>query len=109
MGYWTTQAYDLAGQNIGRQNALGNWITMVYDLAGRQSAIFNEIAYGTTTAYDANGRTVSIIDGTSRVKTLVYDNASNLTQTKYVDGTILSQIYDPLNCAFSRKRTRVAF
>ncbi len=39
LNYRTSYVGDLAGQQVARQNALGNFITMTYDLASRQITI----------------------------------------------------------------------
>jgi YD repeat-containing protein len=57
----------------------------------------NERGQSTTTSYDAAGRPVTIIDANNRVKTMVWDAASNLTSCRYSDGTFVTQQFDSLN------------
>ena len=79
----TTYTYDLAGQQIGRQDARGNRITYTYDAAGRQIALRNELNLATTSCYNAAGLAVTVLDANGWVKTHTYDTAGQLTGTQY--------------------------
>lgn len=73
LGNRTSYAYDVRGQVVSQQNALGLFTTYGYDALGNRVTEMDALGNVTTRVYDLAGNITGSIDPLGNVSTLTYD------------------------------------